>query len=221
MQIPNDRQQQLPHNEDSHTAANDPPDTSRIPIADPLKAEGKPPPDQHHLVDAGDIPRKVSTSAPTANKKCVEAEVTEISSDKREKVTCNDSHDKSHTNLAEGTKSSAKSLYLRFSNKLKDLSTYFPTSWNQLKLFYNSCRSANGRTILLCVMKLIGLALDLMGWIRIVHGCSQHLSELGYDPSSPWLTVVVAVACFILASRIKLLRKFKTLLWLLDWLSRL
>lgn len=210
-----DGQQQLPDDESSHTAVNAPPDTSRIPIADPLKTEGKPPPDQHHPVDAGDIPRKASTSASTATKKCVEAEATEISSYKHENTTHN------ITAHAERLKSSANSRYLKFSNKLKDLSTYFPTSWNQLKLFYNSCRSANGRTILLCVMKLIGLALDLMGWIRIVHGCSQHLSELGYDPSSPWLTVVVAVACFILASRIKLLRKFKTLLWLLDWLSRL
>lgn len=215
MQRHNLRQQQLPHNEDSHTAANDPPDTSWIPIADPLKAEGKPPPDQHHLVDAGDIPRKISTSAPAATKESVEAEATEISSYKHENTTHN------ITAHAEGSKSSANSRCLKFSNKLKDLSTYFPTSWNQLKLFYNSCRSANGRTILLCVMKLIGLALDLMGWIRIVHGCSQHLSELGYDPGSQWLTVVVAVACFILASIIKQLRKFKILLRLLDWLSRL
>lgn len=215
MQIPNDQQQQLPHNEDSHTAANDPPDTSRIPIADPLKTEGKPPPDKHHLVDAGDIPRKISASAPTATKKCVEAEATEISSYKHENTTHN------ITAHAEGSNSSANSRYLRFSNKLKGLSTCFSKGWDKLKQLYNSWRPADGRTILLRVKILVNLAVALRGGYRIGWESSQILSELGFDPGSPWLTVVVAVACFILASRIKQLRKFKILLRLLDWLSSL
>lgn len=218
----NSEQNKLHNNENSHMAVKAPPDASGIPIEDPIKTEGSPPPDKHHHVDAGDIPRKVSTSASIATKEYVEAEVTEISSDKREEVTCNDSHVKSHTDLAEGNlESSATSKCLKFSNKLKNLSTCFSCGWDKLKQFYNSWRSANGCTILLCAMSLIGYALAFRGWLIILQRCAQHLSELGYATVPAWIIVVITVVCFILAMRIKQLRKYKTILWLIDWISRL
>ena len=216
-------QQKLHHNQSSHTAANAPPDSYRIPIADPLKTEGKPTPDKHHLVDAGDIPRKVSTSAPIATKECVEAEVTEISSDEREKATCNDFHDKSHTNLAERNReSSAHPTCLRFSNKLKSLSTCFSSGWDKLKQLYNFCRSANGCTIKHCAMKLIKFALALWGGYRIGWGSSHILTELGFDPSSTVIMAVIVVACYILSMSTKLFSYSKTILGLLlEFISHL
>lgn len=223
-----EEEQQLLHHKTGQSAGNEASDQTRNQIVDSRKSEGKSPPNKHHLVGAEGSPQKVSTSASTDSKECVEAEVLETGSNMHDQSTDNDiGHVKCPTTPVEESQSSTLTSWKKLSNNLTRLSTCFSGCLDKLKKSRDALFNANSRRAVL-VSRIVTTFPSLLKYsfiiIKLYHHIPSELYDLCYDPSLILVMTVVVACLVVILMNTKQLHYLKTILRIvgkilrkLDW----